>query len=115
MGSLDLHYLAVVHSKMCTDTPLVPARLPPPICLVIPAWHPPHACLRRRSGPPPPRRTVTPSSLQRGLVVRVDNLRAILHDRRERNFSPMVQYGGYSVYATVSFAPTVPSALLPDA
>jgi hypothetical protein len=52
IGSLDLHYLAVVCSKMCTDTPLVPARLPPPICLVIPARHPPRACLRRRTGQP---------------------------------------------------------------
>jgi hypothetical protein len=59
----------------------------------------------------PPRRTVTPSSLQQGLVVRVDNLLAILHDGR----SPVMQYGGYRVYATISFAPTVPSELLHDA
>jgi hypothetical protein len=87
---------------MCTDTPLVPARLPPLICLVVPARHPARACLRHRTG-------------TQGLVVRVDNLRAILHEGRERNFLPVVQYGGYSVYVTISFAPTVPSVLLHDA
>jgi hypothetical protein len=45
MDSLDLHYIGVVCSKMCTDTPLVPVGLPPPICLVVPVWHPPPACL----------------------------------------------------------------------
>jgi hypothetical protein len=63
----------------------------------------------------PPRRTVTPSSLERGLVVRVDNLPAILHDARERDFSPVVQCAVYSVYATISFALTVPSVVLHDA
>jgi hypothetical protein len=52
MGSLDLQGIAVVRAKMCTDTPLVPARLHAPICLVVPAWHPPCACLGRRTGPP---------------------------------------------------------------
>jgi hypothetical protein len=85
ISSLDLQGIAVVRAKMCTDTPLVPARLHPPICLVVPAWHPPCACLRRR--------TVTLSSLQQGLVVRVDNVHAILHDGRERDFSPVVQCG----------------------
>jgi hypothetical protein len=46
----------------------------------------------------PPRRTVTPSSLQRELVVRIDYLPAILHDARERDFSPVVQCVVYSVY-----------------
>jgi hypothetical protein len=52
MGSLDLQNIAVVRSKMCTDTPLVPAWLYPSICLVVQARHPPCACLRRRTGPP---------------------------------------------------------------
>jgi hypothetical protein len=52
MGSLDLQHIAVVRSKMCTDTPLVLAQLYPPICLVVPARHPPCACLRCRTGPP---------------------------------------------------------------
>jgi hypothetical protein len=115
MGSLYLHYLAVVCSKMCTDTPLVPARLPPPICLVVPARHPPRACLRCRTGPPSawPYCHAILSSAR--LVVHVDNIRAILHDGRGRNFSPVVQYGGYSVYMAIDFAPTVPSVLLYDA
>jgi hypothetical protein len=138
MGSLDLQELVVVRSEICTDTPLVPARppppaflrchtvtpfvparLPPPACLrhctvtpFVPAWNPPCACLRRR--------TVTPSlptclSLQRKVVACVNTVPAILHDGRGRNFSPVVQYGRYSVYPTISFAPTVPSVLLHDA
>jgi hypothetical protein len=110
MGSLYLHYMEVVRSKMCTDTPLVPAWLPPPnlpgrtgsassTCLLE------CAVLARHL----PRCTVTPSSLQRGLVVRIDYLPAILHDARERDFSPVVQYDVYNVYATLSFVPTVPT------
>jgi hypothetical protein len=52
MGSLDLQNIAVFRSKMCTDTPLIPARLCPPICLIVPARHPQCACQRRRTGPP---------------------------------------------------------------
>jgi hypothetical protein len=74
-------------------------------------WLPENAALARH----PPHRTVKPSSLQRGLVVRFDYLPAILHDARERDFSPVVQYGGYCVYATISFAATALSVLLHDA
>jgi hypothetical protein len=116
MGSLDLHDLVVVRSEICTDTPLVPARPPPPACLrchtvtlFVPARLPPHACLRRRTFTPfvparnPPyaclrRRTVMPSlptrlSLQREVVAHVNTVPAILHYGRERNFSAVMQFG----------------------
>jgi hypothetical protein len=76
MGSLDLQDLLDVQLQICTDTTMVPARLYPPICLVVPA---------------------------------------ILHDRPERNFLPVVQYGGLSIYVHISFASTLPSVLLHDA
>jgi hypothetical protein len=112
MGSLDLQNIAVFHSKMCTDTPLVPARLCPPICLVVPARHAQCACLRRRTGPPssaPYCHAILSSARVSGSP---ENLPVILHDGRERDFSPMVQCGVYSVSATISFALTVPSVLL---
>jgi hypothetical protein len=74
IGQLDFNNIAVMRPQICTDTPLVPARPPPPACLrhhtvtpCVPARPPPPACLERR--------TVTPSSLQQGLVVRIDSLR----------------------------------------
>jgi hypothetical protein len=123
MGSLDLQDLVPVveRSEICTDTPLVPARPPPPACLRChtgtgtvtlfePARLPLHACLRRHTVTPfvparnPPcaclrRRTVRPSlptrfSLQQEVVARVNTVPAILHDRRERDLSPVVQFGG---------------------
>jgi hypothetical protein len=116
MGSLDLQNIAAFRSKMCTDTPLV-YRLGSVHKF---AWSYQlgilnvlaYGAVRARH---PPRRTVTPSSLQRGLVVRLENLPVILHDGQERDFSPVVQCGVYSVYAAFSFALTVPSVVLHDA
>jgi UDP-N-acetylglucosamine pyrophosphorylase len=44
-----------------------------------------------------------------------EKVRVLLHDARERDFSPVMQYAGHSVSATISFALTVPSIQLHDA
>jgi hypothetical protein len=74
IGSLDLQNIAEFCSQMCTDTPLVPARLYPSICLVIPAQHPPCACLRCRIGSPSATLYCHAILSSARLVVRVDNL-----------------------------------------
>jgi hypothetical protein len=109
MSSLDLQDLAVVRSEICTDTPLVPARLyqpaclrchtvtpfvlarlPPPACLkhltvmpFVPARNPPRSCLRCR--------TVTQSipthlSLQQEVVSCVNTLSPHTAPRARKGF-----------------------------
>jgi hypothetical protein len=107
MGSLDLRNRAVFCCNMCTDMPLVPARLPPPICLVVPAWHSQCACLKAPYCPAillavPSRHPLFSEGWLYALTIYTPYCMTHTH-------------GGHSVSATISFALTVPSVLLHDA